>query len=107
MRKSSGTISARSSPPAKTRTTELCDTTTANARVVRETEAAAAWRVPRPGEVRRRVHIDVDEAPGCHEDAVVAEHEGAVQLRELLHRLTKLGKINSQDLVRMPVQRIE
>ena len=73
MRKSSGMISARTWPFAKTRTTELCETTTAIAFVCRLTEAAAACRVPRPGkEVLRGADLDVHVAPGRDEGAVVA-----------------------------------
>ena len=49
MRKSSGMISARTSPSTKTRTTELWETTTASAGVALVIEAPAAWRVPSPG----------------------------------------------------------
>ena len=78
-------ISARSSPLENTRTTELCETATATAPVCREIEAAAAWRVPSPAMKLPRVRdVDVDEASGRDERAVVLDDEGAVELRELL-----------------------
>ena len=80
MRKSSGTISARSSPRAKTRTTELDETTTATEVDSPVIEAAAAWRVPSPGRKFSGARSTSTNRAGCDERTVVLDNEGAVEL---------------------------
>ena len=80
MRKSSGMISARISPRAKTRTTER----SARRRPRSPRSSARSRRRPRAGcpgreEVLGRAHVHVDEAPGGDERPVVLQEEGAVQ----------------------------
>jgi hypothetical protein len=61
-----------------------------------------------PGqEVRRRGDVHVDVAAGGDEDAVVAKHEGAVELSELLHRLAEFRAVDTEKLRRVAVQRVE
>lgn len=83
--KNSGTISARGCPREKTRTTEVSETTTAIALAALLIEPAAAWRAPSPGpQIRRRLEVDVDEARGGDERAVVINQKRWPHLQGLL-----------------------
>ena len=101
-------ISARTSPRAKTRTTELWETTTATAPGrPRDRGGGGVTGTQARQEVLRGAHVDVDEPPCRDEGAVVGEQERAVELRQLLHRLAELGPLDPKQLVRVAEERVE
>ena len=100
-----GMISLVMAPPSKMRTTALSLTTTATASVARVMDAAAMWAACPGRAARRHPRLGrVEVAGGGAHDAVGGDDEGAVELRELFHRVAHVGVLEALDLVAVAEQ---
>ncbi len=62
---------------------------------------------PEAGQEVLRGQVDVDVAAGGDEGAVVGDHERAVELGELLHRLPEVRALDVEELRRVPEERVK